>query len=263
MRKDSIPLEEIRLDGVTDINEFNAVHERHRVFPAIFENRNHKKIIDLSAGIGIAAKRIQDNYPAEIICNDISPTSLKVMESMNLKTACFDLDDDVEKFPFPDASFDAVISLATIEHLIFTGHFLEEIHRILTPDGCLYLSTPNYASASFVPAMLAGRSFHDPLSKDGKERYEFFAHVRFFTLKTLLEYVSSFDFTAEAVYLPLPAESTRYKNLYKKSRMRALTYRTFMWTLYTFFSPRWASEPIVCFKKGKSGNGIHPKKVVL
>jgi len=153
--------------------------------------------------------------------------------------------------------------LATIEHLIFTGHFLEEIHRVLEPGGYLYLSTPNYASASFVPEMLAGRSFHDPLSKDGRERYEFFAHVRFFTLKTLLEYVSAFDFTPEIVYLPLPAESTRYKNLYKKSKFKALTYRSVMWVLYTFFSPRWASEPIVAFKKGKNGDGIHPKKVVI
>lgn len=263
MRDDSIPLEEIRLEGVEGLEDFNAFHERHRVFPMVFEHRDHHKIIDLSAGIGVAAKRIQDNYPCELICNDISPTSLKVLASLKLKTVSFDLDNDNEKFPFPDGHFDAVISLATIEHLIYTDHFLKEINRILSDTGYLYLSTPNYAAASFIPEFIAGRSFHNPLSKDQKSRYEFFAHVRYFTYRTLLEYVSTFNFIPEAVYLPLPAGSSRYKALYKKSKIKAITYRYAMSLMYWALSPRWASEPIVCFKKGENNQPIHPRKIVL
>jgi 2-polyprenyl-3-methyl-5-hydroxy-6-metoxy-1,4-benzoquinol methylase len=43
---------------------------------------------------------------------------------------------------FEDESFDAVVvSVETIEHI--DGYrFLEEIHRVLKPDGLLLLSTP-------------------------------------------------------------------------------------------------------------------------
>ena len=43
----AIGLEEERLKHISDIEDFDMFHERHRIFPAIFENRNHKKIIDV------------------------------------------------------------------------------------------------------------------------------------------------------------------------------------------------------------------------
>jgi len=265
MRKDSIPLEETRLAGVKELDDFVYVHERHRIFPSLFEDRHHKKIIDLSAGVGCAAQRIQDDYPANIICNDISPTSLKVLKDLGLDTLSFDLDNDDENgFPFPGECFDAVISLATIEHLIYTDNFMKESSRILKDGGYLYLSTPNYASAIYLPEfLLSGRTFHNPLSTSVRTRYEFYAHVRYFTYRTLLEYVSSFGFTPEAVYLALPKGSTRYKSLYQRSKMKALAYRYVMWVAFLFFSPRWAPEPVLCFKKHANNQKQKPKKVIL
>jgi hypothetical protein len=73
MRKDAVTLEEGRLGGLNDISNYAWVYERHRVFPAIFEDRCHKKIIDLSPGVGYVARRIRHNYQAELVCNDISP----------------------------------------------------------------------------------------------------------------------------------------------------------------------------------------------
>lgn len=250
MRTDSIDIEERRLTGIEKLDDYPWFKERHRVFPAVFEHRNHKRIIDLSAGVGCAAYRIKKYYRAEIICNDISPTCLKVLNDLGLKTVSFNIDDPGTSFPFNNGYFDAAISLATIEHLLYPDHFLSETHRILEPGGYFYICAPNYAAPEYIiKPLLWGRSFHEPLGTE-EERYEFYAHVRYYTYKTLRDFVSSFGFSLETVYLAMPAGSSRYHQLYSKSRWKALAYKNIMKLRHIILPPRWASEPILCFKKG-------------
>lgn len=262
MRKDAIALEEGRLQGIDDISDYPIFKERHRIFPAIFEGRQHKRILDIAAGVGCAAQRVKDNYRAELICNDISPTCLKILDKIGISTVSFDIDDDEHAFPFDDGYFDAIISLVTIEHLIHVDHFLQEIHRMLCDGGCLYISTPNYAAPEYaLPLLLSGKTFHDPLSESS--RYEFYAHVRYFTYRTLLDSVRACGLTPEAVYLALPGGSTRYQALYARSKLKALGYRYAMWLFFHLFSPRWASEPIICCRKGRTKLDGRPRKVIL
>jgi len=262
MRKDAITLEETRLRGVDAIEKYPSFHERHRVFPALFENRHHKRILDVAAGVGCAAQRIRGNYPASLICNDISPTCLDVLKKLAIPTVSFNIDDSTLSFPFPDGYFDAIVALATIEHVIHTDHFVKEIYRVLSSDGYLYLSAPNYVGLAYLPRfLLSGRTFHDPLSEPS--RYEFYAHVRYFTYRTLLEFVSSFDFVPDAVYLALPGGSSFYKSLYSRSKLKALMFRSAMWFMYSLLSPRWASEPILCFQKTSKRTDHRLRKVVL
>jgi SAM-dependent methyltransferase len=46
-------------------------------------------------------------------------------------------------FPFPDRTFDAVLFLDVIEHLVPRVAVLREIQRVLKPDGRLLVSAPN------------------------------------------------------------------------------------------------------------------------
>jgi len=47
------------------------------------------------------------------------------------------------RLPFPDASFDLVVSFETLEHIAEQAPFLDEVARVLAPEGLLLLSCPN------------------------------------------------------------------------------------------------------------------------
>lgn len=262
MRTDAVDLEEGRLGNLEKIEDYPWFKERHRVFPAVFENRQHKNILDLAAGVGCSTMRIRDNYPANLVCSDITPVCLELLHNLSVPTVAFDIDAYQTGFPLRSKNFDAVVSLVTIEHVIHTDDFMKEIYRILDDEGYLYISTPNYAAPEYLyQPLIRGKTYHDPLDKNS--RYEFFAHVRYFTYKTLIEYVSSFDFVPDTVYLMLPGGSTRYKELYANARWKALSYRYAMWFYYNMFPAGWASEPIVCFQKTRSNPDRKLRKVIL
>jgi ubiquinone/menaquinone biosynthesis C-methylase UbiE len=268
MRKNAVDLEEQRLADVHKLEDYQAIHERHRIFPQIFEQRKHHRILDISAGVGIVAQRIKEGYSpdngeVEMICNDVSPTCVKLLRETGQNAVSFDIDDGANSYPFPDSAFDAIISLATIEHLVNMEHFLTEIRRLLDPKGFLYISAPNYSGLPYlVPFLITGKTFHDPMKE--KDKYEFHAHVKYFTYRTLCEVVSSFGYELEAVYIGLPESGTRYKDLCARSKMRGMVFRSFMSFVYRFFSPRWASEPVLCFRKSDSKTSDHkPRKVIL
>jgi SAM-dependent methyltransferase len=50
---------------------------------------------------------------------------------------------DGQKFPFPDGTFDAVVSFQVIEHVTDDAGFVAEIHRVLRDQGRAYITTPN------------------------------------------------------------------------------------------------------------------------
>ena len=50
--------------------------------------------------------------------------------------------------PYPDAYFDAVVSMDVVEHVPDPLPWVEGALRVLKPGGLLFLTTPNYASYS-------------------------------------------------------------------------------------------------------------------
>jgi SAM-dependent methyltransferase len=124
MRKDAVAIEDSRLKDL-DLDTYPWIHERHRIFPGVFGEEKYGKILDIAAGAGLVAKRIQDRYPCFMLCNDISPESIRFLRANMLRTVSFDLDDPNSYFPFPDETFDAVISLATLEHIINIDHHMQ------------------------------------------------------------------------------------------------------------------------------------------
>ena len=98
-------------------------------------------------------------------------------------------------------------------------------------------------------------------SQNERTRYEFYGHVRYFTYKTLREYVRSLGFAARR-YLPVPAETQPSEDTCR-SRPKALAYRHLVVLMYRLLSPRWAPEPVLCFQKSPAGGSVGFRKVLL
>ena len=256
MRTDSQALEAGRMTGMT-IENYPWLHERHRIFPEIFEKRNHRNILDISAGIGIVARNITERYPCKLHCNEVDEACLLELKKLPVELSSFDLDSG-KALPLPDSAFDAIICLATIEHLINIDVFVKELYRILAAEGRLYLSVPNYASLYWMIPLLRGRTFHDPFGE--RSRYEFYAHIRYFTYRTLLEYMAHFGFKPDTVYLTLPKGSTKFQRIKERSAFGAFFIQKAFGFLYRL-SPRWHQEPVICFAKGEQQ--VKVREVIL
>jgi SAM-dependent methyltransferase len=64
---------------------------------------------------------------------------------------------EVEPLPFPDASFETVVCMEVLEHLLFDPAFaVHEINRVLVPGGHLLLSVPNATSDSCLTYLVNG-----------------------------------------------------------------------------------------------------------
>ena len=65
--------------------------------------------------------------------------------------------------PWPDSSFDAVLSIEGIEHLENQFFFLREVYRVLRADGVLMITTPNTVSLRSRVRFFGSGFFHrDP-----------------------------------------------------------------------------------------------------
>jgi SAM-dependent methyltransferase len=87
--------------------------------------------------------------------------------------------DITQPLPFDDRSFDTVLFLDVIEHLVPRVAVLREIHRVLTDDGQLLVSGPNSQSRWRHTLRRAGLfAYSDPDHKVEYTEDEFVAELR-------------------------------------------------------------------------------------
>jgi len=72
---------------------------------------------------------------------DITVSLLQRVKQAGIETVVCDFDNN--PLPLPDGQYDLVLANDVIEHVLHTDHVMNEINRVLKPDGHLVISIPN------------------------------------------------------------------------------------------------------------------------
>lgn len=107
-----------------------------------------RRVLDIACGEGYGSALLARNA-AQVTGVDVSPQAVEharrtYASLQNLKFQS----GSCAAIPLPDASVDLVVSFETLEHIAEHDAFLDEIARVLAPEGVLLLSCPNKAEYS-------------------------------------------------------------------------------------------------------------------
>jgi SAM-dependent methyltransferase len=103
-----------------------------------------------------------------------------------------------DAFPFDTDSYDAVLCMEVIEHLIYSpSHMLTEAHRVLKPDGLFFLSTPNAVDLRKTLLQILNRPTGFPYSGYGV----YGRHNREYTLSELITLTEACSYEIERGWL--------------------------------------------------------------
>ena len=119
-------------------------HRYHYVLPLVAG----KKVLDVACGAGYGSA-LMSRRATDVCGVDISTAAITHASSMYANRANLQFfEASCTQLPFDSARFEVVVSFETIEHIAEQAEFLDEIKRVLKPDGVLILSCPNKSEYS-------------------------------------------------------------------------------------------------------------------
>jgi SAM-dependent methyltransferase len=102
-----------------------------------------RRVLDVACGAGYGSALLA-RQARHVVGADISAESIEYARALYAAASNLEFRQaECAALPFPDAAIDAVVSFETIEHIEEQAQFLDEVRRVLRPDGLLVLSSPN------------------------------------------------------------------------------------------------------------------------
>jgi SAM-dependent methyltransferase len=126
---------------VPEVQHGELVHAEHLTRYALAAQlAPGKRVLDAASGEGYGTALLAAAGARSAIGVDIHEQT--VAHARARHSAEFEVA-DMGSLPFPDDSFDLVVSFETIEHVADPERALNEMRRVLVADGLLLISTPN------------------------------------------------------------------------------------------------------------------------
>ncbi len=148
MRSEVVELELTGERTLPGIPRENYWFSRHLVAYRMAEKlATGKRVIDIGCGEGYGPALLAESA-VDVIGVDIAPEVVgHARNEYHAPNLSFEVM-DVNSLDVPDNSLDLAISLQVIEHLTDESGYLEEIARVLGPDGGALITTPNRLTIS-------------------------------------------------------------------------------------------------------------------
>ena len=120
-----------------------AASELYQRFIGEIQPPENANILDVGSGPGFLTLLLaKENPTVSVVGVDYSPTQVRAADRLRIRNqihnCCF-RQGDAMNLPFQDASFYIVISVASIKHWPEGKKGLQEIRRVLTPNGSAFI----------------------------------------------------------------------------------------------------------------------------
>lgn len=96
------------------------------------------RVLDAGGGTGRVATAIRE-HAGEVVIADPSLGMLRQADRTRLGLAC----SNSERLPFPDETFERVIMVDALHHVIHQGQTASEMYRVLKPGGRIVIEEPD------------------------------------------------------------------------------------------------------------------------
>jgi SAM-dependent methyltransferase len=126
--------------------KMNRVHtQRFREAVKRLPVTGESRVLNIWSKVGDGVPFLREAFGAfELVNAELSLEMLKASAALN--PGELHVQTSLHEFPFRNSSFDAVLSLETLEHVPDPLLFLTEIERVLVPGGTLVMSLPPSAA---------------------------------------------------------------------------------------------------------------------
>ena len=104
------------------------------------------RVLEIGCGWGDFAAWMASRGARSVVGEDFSGVAIEIARSRHKGVGVQFNVGDIEHIAHPAETFDLVVSCETIEHVRNPSVAVKELARVLSPDGTLLLSTPNYLS---------------------------------------------------------------------------------------------------------------------
>jgi len=143
------PLEATGERLVTQITNETMIEHLHR-YALAMELAKEKRVLDIASGEGYGSNLL--SVVAESVVGvDISEEAIKHAKAKYVRKNLLYMNGSASSIPLESNQFDLVVSFETIEHHEKHNEMIQEIKRVLKPNGVLIISSPDKLNYSDIP----------------------------------------------------------------------------------------------------------------